>query len=286
MTTTIIKGAEVSRPSTDPLKSSVLDHATVVENVQHFGLRNDAGMWNTYSGLDLLVPTKICPDPLTMHVYRTAPWVPGLTFALQGGVRCAALSLDVADQKKEVERVFGLNEGKGIEMALLRNRFIARADDPANPQDGSWPAPVNVTPVAAVPLFVALALLEGYAATAYAGIPTIHMTRAAGSLLGDKILWEGDKAFTRSGAKVAMGGGYDSTTVPMSNKWDLYATGEVYVERSESISIQTYVLPGDGSGVGPGQNQLEDNTVISLAERMYRVAIDGFVAKSTATVWA
>src|SRR5690606_21156387 len=147
-----------------------------------------------------------------------------------------------------------------------------------------WDAPEDVTPVGGVPLNVALALLEGYAASVYSGVPTIHMPRAAASLLNERIVWEGDKAYTRSGSKVAIGGGYD--TSPMDGTWDMYATGEVYVERSDMISVNTFVLPGDGSGEGSGENGLGSNTALALAERMYRVAVDCFVAKATGTVWS
>lgn len=282
MTTQIIRGSEVNRPTPAPLTSSVLDHATVVENAQ-FGLRNNEGLWPSYNCLDTLVPTAICPDPLatTVKTFGSAGWVPALEFAIYGGAQCSAVGLDVADQKSEVERVFRLNEGKGIEQVLLLNRFVATDSD----ADVQWDAPVDLTPVSDIDLKTALAILEGYAASVYAGVPTIHMGRAAASLLNERIVWKGDKAYTRSGSKVAIGGGYDATGVPDSS-WDLYATGEVYVERSEEISVQTYVIPGDGSGLGSGENGIPDNTVLALAERMFRVAVDCFVAKATGTVTA
>lgn len=283
MTTQIIRGSEVNRPTPDPLTSSIMDHATVVENAK-FGLRNNEGLWPSYNCLDTLTPTPICPDPLTtVHkAFGNAAWIPALEFAVYGGVQCSAVGLDKADQKSEVERVFGLNEGKGIEQVLLYNRFVATDSDALI----QWDAPVDLTPGSAVDLKVALALLEGYAATVYAGVPTIHMPRAAGSLLGERIVWKGDKAYTRSGSKVAFGGGYDDPTMIESGAWDLYATGEVYIERSDEVSVQTYVVPGDGSGLGSDENGLADNTVLALVERMFRVAVDCFVAKATGTVWS
>lgn len=280
MTTKIIRGSEVNRPTPDPLTSSVLDHATVVENAQ-FGLRNNEGLWPSYNCLDTLVPTAICPDPLatTFKTFGTAGWVPGLEFAIYGGAQCSAVGLDVADQKSEVERVFALNEGKGIEQVLLLNRFVATDSDAIV----QWDEPVDLTPASDIDLKTALAVLEGYAASVYAGVPTIHMPRVVASLLGERIIWKGNKAYTRSGSKVATGGGYDTAEVP-DGAWDLYATGEVYVERSEGISVQTYVIPGDGSGTESDENGISDNTVLALAERMFRVAVDCFVAKATGTM--
>lgn len=281
---TLIRESSITRPGTTPLTSSVLDHAEVATN-DHFGLRNDEGMWPSYNCLDTLVPTPICPNPMTGYkTFSYADWVPGFEFAVHGAVKCSAIGLDREDQQSEVQRVFGLNEGKGVERALLANRFVANEpeSDTAGPY---WEAPVDLTPASSMPMAAALAVLEGYAAAVYAGVPTIHMPRAAASFLNERIMWRNGKAYTRSGSKVAIGGGYDSTGVP-TGEWTLYATGEVYVERSGVISVQSFVLPGDGSGTGSDENGLEDNTVVSLAERMYRVAVDCFVAQATGTVAA
>jgi hypothetical protein len=135
-------------------------------------------------------------------------------------------------------------------------------------------------------LLGALGALEGYAATVYAGVPTIHMPRAAAVILfGLGALVERDgKFFTKTGAKVAAGGGYDSDEVP-TGSYTLYATGEVYVEKSPRLSFQEYTLPGDGSGLGSDQNGLGDNTSIALVERMFRVAVDCFTATATGRAW-
>ena len=284
---TLIGNAEVTRPVPDPLKSSVMDHATVGPDVASFGLRNNEGLWPSYNCLDTLVPTPICPDPLLAESggfkqFATIGWMPAFEFAVYGAVQCSPVGLDMTDQKSEVERVFSLNEGKGVEQGLLLNRFVATGSgDPVQ-----WDAPVDLS-AAGMSLLGALAALEGYAAATYAGVPTIHMPRAAALMLSGlgAITWTNGIATTKTGAMVAAGGGYDSTAVP-TGSYDLYATGEVYVERSEGVNIQTYVLPGDGSGVGSGENGLADNTVISLAERMYRVAVDCFVAKATGRAWS
>lgn len=277
----MIYAPDVKRPVPEPLTSSVLDHATV-QDISHFGLRNNEGLWPSYNCLDLLTPTPICPDPL-LEGYKEfdfAQWQPAFEFAVYGGVQCKAVGLDVADMKAETSRVFAASEGKGVERALMANRFVASTSGSAQ-----WDAPVDLTPGSSTPLMAALGLLEGYAASVYTGKPTIHMPRAAAVTLGDKIVWEGDKAYTRSGAKVAIGGGYDDETDLVSGLWTMYATGEVYVERSETINLVQHVIPGDGSGIGSDENGLADNTVLTLAERMYRVAVDCFVAKATGKAW-
>lgn len=276
----IIESPEVSRPTPEPLTSSVLDHAAVVD-IERFGLRNNEGMWPSYNSIDTLNPVSICPDPFSgFKTFGLADWVTAFEFGLYGGTQCLAVGLDMADQKSETERVFEHNEGRGVEQMLRDVRFL-----PAGSDDVQWDDPVDLTPAKPIPLQIAVALLEGYAATVYAGKPTIHMPRAAVLILsGAGLVVERDgKFFTKTGAKVAAGGGYDDDL--SSGEWVLYATGEVYVERSSKIERQQHVLPGDGSGIGSDENGLSDNTVITLVERMYRVAIDGFVATVTATLW-
>ncbi|MBC7630416.1 hypothetical protein [Aeromicrobium sp.] len=295
MTVTIGTGSDILRPETSPLKSSVLDHARAAGNVhdlsetEGFGWRNDNGLWVSYNGIETLVPTPICPEPLlsdtgAFKTFDFAEWQPALTFAVHGGVQCRTVGLDKADQQAELDRVFTANEGKGVEQALLGNRFVAQVADAANPLGGSWAAPIDLTPVTdTVSPRVAVALLEGWAARHYAGVPTLHLPRALGTILGgDVIEWKGDLAFTRMGSKVAFGGGYDDED--QDGTFILYATGEVFVERSSSISINSITMPNDGSGTGSGENGLAPNTAIALVERMFRVAVDVFVAKATATV--
>jgi hypothetical protein len=285
MTTTIIKADEIIRPTTTPLKSSVLDHAKV-DTVESFGLRNNAGLWPSYNCIDTLVPTAQCPEPLLgesggFKIFTNAGWVPGFEFSVYGAVQCSLVGLDRADQDAELVRVFEANEGKGVEQGLLLNRFVATDSD----APVMWDEPVDLTPGCAITLPIALALLEGYARSIYAGVPTLHLPAAAVSMLNERIVWNGDLAFTRSGSKVAFGGGYDDPDMLDSGLWDLYATGEVYVEKSDKINVNANVIPGDGSGTGSDENGLADNTAVSLVERMFRVAVDCFVAKATATVW-
>lgn len=283
----LIEMGEISRPATTPLQSSILDHATVGPDVTSFGLRNNEGLWPSYNCLDTLVPTPICPDPTTedgrFKTFSTAEWQPAFEFAVHGGVQCSAVALDQEDMLSEIRRVFDLNEGKGIERALLLNRFVA--SDAGAPVE--WEGPIDLTPSSPVPLLVAVALLESHASGVYAGVPTLHLPRAAVLILmgAGAIREEGGKFYTKTGAKVAAGGGYDDPETIASGEWDLYATGEVYIEKSKNIAANTIVMHGDGSGTEEDQNGLEENTVIALVERMYRVAVDCFVAKATARMW-
>jgi hypothetical protein len=192
----------------------------------------------------------------------------------------------VRDQEAETKRVFEIAQGKGIERALRDNRFVAftpGSDEPVSPYYGQWVEPEDLTPASAIPLTVALALLEGNAAANYNGLPTIHMPRAAATVLEVRglIVWKGDLAFTKNGSRVAIGGGYDDPVMLASGLWDMYATGEVFIEINDDIKTRTYeVLPGMADAGSDGNGLLE-NGVVTMAERMYRAAIDCYVAKVT-----
>lgn len=294
MTAQIIRADEVTRPSTTPLNSSVLDHATVIDNNQ-FWARNNAGLFDSYNCLDTLVPTPTCAHPEVEMDYKTfsvAGWMPGFQFAVHGGVMCSLMGLDRTEQKAELERVFALNEGKGVEAALLANRFVDNnavpgSDDEVSPYNGVWDAPVDLNLTGAT-LGGAIAALTSYAASVYAGQPTLHMPRGAVLLaFGQGLITErDDKFYTKTGAKVAAGGGYDDADMTWDGEFTIYATGEVYVEKSVKVSHSAIVIPGDGSGIGSDQNGIGDNTGIALVEREYRAAVDCFVAKATGSASA
>lgn len=295
MTAQIIRGREVTRPTPERLTSTILDVATVVEygEGESWGLTNNEGLWPSYNCLDTLVPTPTCanPSPQTFKEFNVAPWVPGFEFAVHGGVRCRAIGLDQRDQIAELTRVFERNEAKGVEMALLLNRFADASEEPGsddalNPgADGVWDAPVDLGSITT--LAGAVAALEGYAAANYAGVPTLHLPRAAltpgfGAGLFTK---EGDRFYTKAGSKIAAGGGYDDQPGKAAGVYDLFVTGEVYVEKSSGFSRQEIVHPGDGSGVGSDENGIPENSVIALAERMFRIGVDCLVAQATTTIY-
>ena len=295
-----VGGTEVNRPEPDPVTSSVLDHAQAAGNVQvvsgGFGYVNNEGLYPSYNCLDLLVPTAICPDPLIDETgeykeFDAATWQPGFTFAVYGGVQCRAIGLEVEDQESEVRRVFEASQGKGIERALAGTRFVASvppgSDDPVSPYYGQWDEPEDLTPGGGVPLTVALALLEGDAAAKYNGLPTIHMPRAAATMLETHglIVWRDNLAYTKNGSRVAIGGGYDDPEMLASGLWDMYATGEVTIQMSERMDVRTYpVLPGMAS-TGSDGNGLIENGIVSLIERMFRVGVDCYVVKVTGKVF-
>lgn len=300
MTAKFVQGTEVTRPEPAPLTSSLLDHVRDQGNVQvingAFGYVNNAGLYPSYNCLDLITPTAECPDPLITETgdvkeFDSAEWQPGFRFAVYGGVQCRAVGLDPDDQNAEVKRVFEQSMGKGIERAMVGRRFVAQplGGPDVTPYYGVWDAPEDVTPGTAVSLPVALALLEGNAAASYNGLPTIHMPRAAATILEMQglIVWNSDKtlAFTKNGSRVAIGGGYDDPEMLETGLWDMYATGDVSIQMADVISVKDWpVLPGmltDASAGSDEPTSLIENGIVSLAERQFRIGVDCLVLKAT-----
>lgn len=287
MNVQITKESSVTRPSTTPMGSSILDHAEAAGHLitmqGDFGLRSESGLWPSYNckGPGQSTPFECVDEDGPVREFGFGQWIPAFAFGVEDGVQCKALGLDKADMEAEILRTFEMNEGKSVERALLDIRFLSPADSDADPL---WEPTVDVTPGTPISLAVGLALLEGYAAANYVGIPTIHMPRAAASLLNERLVWRDGLAFTRLGSRVAVGGGYDVDLE--DGVWEMYVTGEVYIERSQVVSHNVYVLPGDGSGLGSDQNGISDNTVLATADRLYRVGVDCFVAKVSGTVWS
>lgn len=289
MNTKIITGREVLRPSTTPIPSSILDHATVGPDNAQFGWVNNDGMWVSYNCVDTWSAATPCDDDPAMKDFTFGAWQPSFEFAGYAGVQCSNVGLDREDMVSEAKRVFLINEGKVIESALLATRFVVKAaggaNDPVSGQE--WAAPTDLT--TAPSLLSAIGMLEGYGATQYAGVVTLHLPRAVISMAfaAGALVERGGKFFTKAGSKVAAGGGYDDSTAPISGTMNLYATGEVYVEKAPLDDLAAYVTPGDGLVTeSVSGNDFTDNTSIVLVERMYRAAVDCFVAKVAATVWS
>lgn len=117
-----------------------------------------------------------------------------------------------------------------------------------------------------------IAVLEGYAADVYGGVPTLHIPRSVATRalarrgLESGIDWT---ITTRQGALVANGGGYslnigpDGSNAPANHAW-LYITGQVTLLRGP---VQTHRVL-----------DVQVNDQIVLAERTYVPSVDCFVA--------
>lgn len=258
-------------PTTTPLNGTLLSAATVQEGMNWLDGR---ALFDSYNCMKFQAEAEWCA-PNNKNFDQAAVWQEGFRFAAYGGVSCKAVGLDQGRMQSEVERVFKAGESTAVERALMKQRFVAET------VDDLWDAPTDITPGGtAVSPAVGLALLEGFAADSYVGSPTIHIPVTIASLLSgnERIKVDGDRMWTRLGSKVAAGAGYDypntsptGAAAAAGERW-LYATGEVFVARSEAVIRQVIAQ--------------EDNDVFVLAERGYIAAVDCFAAAVKVTVQA
>ena len=262
-----VKSLWNTTPDVTPLASGLLDHVQVVEDI---AWQRPTGLGLSYNCLDTAVPTELCPEPTTAKEFSNPSVIEGIEFAVYGGLVCKPFGFDVDTGKSEIERVFRLKESRGVERALMETRFVA---GPTGPDGPLWDAAVDLTPDLFSPSArEGLAILEGYAASVYAGVPTIHAPYTVGSLLASQeaIEPQAGRFYSRLGSKVAVGAGYEYPNsspgggpTDDAERW-MYVTGEVMVARSELIS-QTHL-------------DTDTNDIVALAERRYIAAIDCFTA--------
>lgn len=248
-------------PTVTPVKGTLLDAATVTDDFEWLDGRD---LFETFNCMKFGASADFC-GPNTKDFDQSAGWVDGVRFAAYGGVVCKAIGLDQQRMQSEVERVFKAGESTAVERAVVE-QLLPNAD--------IWNGAEDITPVSgAVSPAVGVALLEGYAGGLYVGAPTIHMPRTIASIMlaVNGLEFSGDVLHTRLGAKVAAGAGYenpsvgpDGTTAAAAGEMWLYATGEVFVGRSEAVIRQVM--------------EQSTNDVYVLAERGYIAAAECFAA--------
>lgn len=257
-------------PALTRRKGTLLDAATLGSGMEWLD-GND--LFESYNCMSFGAAVEFCsPNPKTLD--QSPQWTDGVLFGAYGGLKCRTVGIDIDAAKAEVGRVFDAGESTAVERALMETRFIA---DPG----ARWGAATDITPVGgAVKPAVGVAMLEGYAASVYAGAPTLHLPVTIASLLAgvDGTVFEGNVMQTKLGSKVAAGAGYEfpnsgpTGAAPAAGELWLYASGEVLVQRGEIVLREAIAQ--------------EDNHLYVLAERPYIAAVDCFTAAIRVTVTA
>lgn len=163
------------------------------------------------------------------------------------------------DAKDRAERSLLLGEGRVVEA-----QFAAWA----------FPLAVDLTPAgAAVDIADGLAILEQYAGLHYGGVPIIHMSRSAATMLVSRNVIDSDsgRLETELGSRVAAGAGYNGTpgpSAPAAGAQWLVATGMVVVRRGNVLTAGPMLGRNAGAPV---------NDMTTLAERPYAIAYECFV---------
>lgn len=158
--------------------------------------------------------------------------VEGDPFNLYHLFRCTPVGRD--DLEARARTALSLGEQRATERVVAS---LLPLDDNA--------VDLTPTPGTAVHPVDGVALLEGYAAANYGGVPVIHTPRAMGTRLGalNVMSRQGSRLETTQGALVASGGGYADLVGPgaagpadAGEAW-LYVTGQVVVRRGAVASV-------------------------------------------------
>lgn len=199
-------------------------------------------------------PTVNSATDLLIKTFENPAWPTGDRFVVYAGAECKKFGGGGAAQLAALSAVFTARESFGVERGLIESTLQGATD--LTPSGGA------VDPI------VGIGILEGDAATKYAGVPTIHLPRTLGALLVRDmgLVVDGEHYFTAQGSKVASGGGYVASNVspagvaaPDGELW-IYASGEVMVQRGKLKEVDT---------LDRGTN---DN--LDLVERIYITSVD------------
>lgn len=215
------------------------------------------------------------PDPVEPKEVTDGRFVSyGTAFAGYSLLRCRVPGGDMDDNR--AGRVMSLAEARMVERGTMRQLLAAAASATTTLAEDITPAAGAVCPE------LGLALLEGYAARAYGGIPVVHVARSVGSLLGTRgsIIRSGNRLESVQGAWVASGGGYDGPfnlgpagVAPAAGESWMYVTGALVVERGPIIDSGN-VLVQAAATEPPTIGGQYVNEFDRMVERAYGVTAD------------
>ncbi len=261
--TNILRVPEIQQPAATPLGGGLLNHLSVTRENKHILTRDDDALWRSYRGLKIL-PKAFDPcDDDEGPFLGGFRWAKGTTFALEIGAECSVLGLDVEGQRTKVREQFAAYEGTAIEYALEAVLTV----ESTNLTPSNADVPGGLTPVQA------LAALEDRAARDYPYKPIIHMPRYVLALLGDRVVWKGDAAFTRSGIPIAAGGGYGGADVGEWKSPTIFLTGQMYIESSPEYGVDQIIDRRMTAPADPDEGTA--TSAITTYRRAYRVGFEG-----------
>lgn len=244
----------IEAPSVVPARGGLYAVANVIDGDSHIGasgaqyLSENCGI---ASGLD--DPACLTAEDRAEKTFGEIDVVSGDPFAVYKGTVCVDIH---GDDSEWARRGLELSETVAVEQGTMSGLLQGATD---------------LTPVGGpVSLINGIAALEGYAASNYGGLATLHMPRSVATralafeVLENSMDWT---ITTRQGSLVANGGGYelnlgpDGTPAEPGTAW-IYVTGMVTVVRAPLVVNRVL-------GVGEGLNVQR-----ALAERMVAVTAE------------
>lgn len=207
----------------------------------------------------------VCDDPAGVPIDvdngdGVGALVEVMPFVVYGRYRCSAFSRSLDEAEARARAHLSLIEERQVERAIMHGDLD---------NTSTFVGATDLTPgTDAVPLPVALGLLEEFLAVEYGGQGTVHMPRRLGTQATSGLISrQGQRLETLLGTFVAAGGGYDvanvgpgGTPAAEGERW-LYATGRPHVRRGEVL-----VMPDS-------EHHLDrtNNDVTVIAQRLYAV---------------
>ena len=259
----------VEAPPVTPLPFGLLSAAVVLDNLEghaQMGVEYEpvacGEVFDTRAACDEAAFSRGDADPIGI------PLVEGDPFNLFSLFTCNIVGVGEARMRDLAVESLRTGEQRALEQKVAG--FLPRA---AGAVDLSGDDPVHVID--------GLAALEAYAAANYGGVPTIHVPRGVGTVLGSLggHMRVANHLETRQGALVASGGGYGSLAGPPTDLEDvegtiqdasdgeawLYVTGTVVVRRAPQPAVTPLVM----NRVVEDDTTAASNDGLVLASRAY-----------------
>lgn len=229
--------------------------ARIIEGDRHLGASGIQYLAETCGVANVLDDPACTPaDERPTKTFDEIDVISGDPFAVYKGTQCTDMT---GDDTSWARTGLELTEHMAVEQAVMSGVLQGATD-------------LTPTPGTAVSVVRGLAILEGYAAANYGGVPVIHAARSTVTHLFANDVVEHDLTFTVTtgqGALVANGGGYETNlgptgvAAPEGQAW-MYVTGAVTVARTP---IEVVQVLGASEAL---------NIQNALAERFVAVAVE------------
>lgn len=262
----------VEAPPVTPLPFGLLSAAAVVDDLD--GHAQMGVQYEPQACGDVYQTRAACEEAafsVEDNGHRGIPLVEGDPFTLFSLFSCNPVGLGAEGLRAKAGESLRNGEGRGVETAFAER--LPLAEGAVDLTNGG----------AAVHVIDGLAALEAFAAANYGGVPTIHVPRGVGTVMGSlggmQRSSDGRHLETRQGALVASGGGYSNLSGPPTDAEDpentiqppqtgeawIYVTGTVLIHRASQPSATPLVL----NRVVDGDSRAASNEGLVLAARPY-----------------
>lgn len=257
----------IEAPAVPPLPYGLMAAAVVLDDLE--GHAQMGVQYEPESCAQVHETRGACDDAAASFDDDTGvPVVEGEPFNLYSLFRCNPVGLGAAGLQERAAQSMRLGESRGLELGVASRLPLTVGAVDLTPAGG------------AVHAITGLAMLEGWSAENYGGVPVIHVPRQVGTLLttNGTVIRGSGRLETVQGVPVASGGGYADLEGPLTDVNDpnttqpagtdeawLYVTGYMVAHRAPTVSA-TPLTMSRGAGLAGASND-----AFVLAVRPYAV---------------